>query len=98
MFMRNLSTDLGILALLSLIASPVYSFPIPSPPDLLAPNDQGPYLSRRQNGNSDAAGDLYGIGMRVGVYLQVFGMLLSCLRDEKRSRVGIQLLSSAICL
>ena len=52
---------------------------------------------RRQHGNSNAAGDLYGLGIRVGAYLQVFGMLLSCLRSGKR-RIGIRLLSSAVCV
>ena len=57
-----------------------------------------PFLSRRQNGNQDASGDLYGIGLRTGAYLQILGMLLSCIRSAKRSRAGIKLLSSAICL
>lgn len=51
-----------------------------------------------QNGNTNAAGDLYGLGMRLGVYLQVFGMLLYCLGSHHRSRTGIKLLSSAVCL
>jgi len=57
-----------------------------------------PFLSRRQNGNSDAQGDLYGIGIRTGAYLQILGMLLSCVRSHKRTRAGIKLLSSAICV
>jgi hypothetical protein len=60
--------------------------------------DHRPYFVRRQTGNQNASGDLYGIGIRVGAYLQVLGMLLACLRSEKRTRSGIKLLSSAICV
>ena len=51
-----------------------------------------------KNGSANAASDLYGLGMRVGVYLQVLGMLLYCFGSHKRSRSGIKLLSSAVCL
>ena|SRR5438046_2937073 len=54
--------------------------------------------TRRQNGNPDAGADLYGLGLRVGAYLQVFGMLLTCLRSHKRSRIGIKLLSASVCV
>ena len=53
-------------------------------------------IFRRQNGNPDASADLYGLGIRVGIYLQVFGMLLSCIRCHERSNKGIRLLSSAV--
>jgi len=59
---------------------------------------QQPYLVRRQNGNPDASGDLYGLGLRIGAYLQIAGMLLCCIRSERRTRAGIKLISSAICL
>jgi hypothetical protein len=55
-------------------------------------------MIRRQNGNPNVAGDIYGLGLRVGAYLQIFGMLLSCIRTQKRSRAGILLLSSSVCL
>src|SRR5437762_8878800 len=51
-----------------------------------------------QNGSISAASDLYGLGMRLGVYLQVFGMLLYCYGSHHRSRTGIKLLSAAVCL
>lgn len=54
--------------------------------------------TRRQNGNPDAASDLYGLGIRISAYLQVSGMLLSCLRSHHGSRVGIKLLSAAVCV
>lgn len=46
----------------------------------------------------NAASDLYGVGIRTGAYLQILGMLLSCAREQNRSRIGIKLLSSALCL
>ena len=55
-------------------------------------------LMRRQNGNPNIAGDIYGLGLRIGAYLQIVGMLLSCIRTRKSSRAGILLLSSAVCL
>lgn len=64
----------------------------------LSMGDQQPYLVRRQNGNPDASGDLYGLGLRIGAYLQITGMLLCCIRSERRTRSGIKLISSAICL
>jgi hypothetical protein len=84
----------------SLLVSPLFITPdalalsLPSIMNL----SSRPFLTRRQNGNSDAAGDLYGIGIRTGAYLQIFGMLLACIRSPKRTRVGIKLLSSAICV
>jgi hypothetical protein len=51
---------------------------------------------RREIGNSSAAGDLYGVGLRSGAYLTVAGMLLSCLRSHKRSRVGIHMISGSV--
>ena len=61
------------------------------PPELI-------YYTRRQNGSPNAAADLYGLGLRVGAYLQILGMLLPCLRSQKRSRIGIKLLSSSVCV
>lgn len=87
-----------ILALLSINAIPVYSLMASSQRKLPVQADSTSYYARRQNGNSDAAGDLYGIGIRVSAYLQILGMLLSCLRSNKRSRTGIKLWSSAVCV
>ena len=91
----NLHAMIFLAALLPVCTIPVYSLAIPSP-QIPVYADQ--YLVRRQNGNPNVAGDLYGIGLRVGAYLQILGMLLSCLRKTHRSRVGITLLSSSVCL
>ena len=42
-------------------------------------------LETRQNGNSPAAADLYGIGIRIGIYLQSIGMLMSLVRQGRGS-------------
>jgi hypothetical protein len=36
----------------------------------------------RDVANSVVAGDIYGLGVRIGTYLQVLGMLLACTRSE----------------
>ena len=90
---------LSLLALVPFVATPTYSRAIPSDGQftLLEP-EQGLELIPRQSGNPSAAGDLYGIGLRLGAYLQIIGMLLACVDSQKRSRVGIKLLSSSVCL
>ena len=95
MFTHYISTPVPIVAVLLFAAIPVSSLMIPRPPRSLP--DAGPRI-RRQIGNMNAASDLYGIGIRTGAYLQILGMLLSCGREQNRSRVGIKLLSSALCL
>lgn len=47
------------------------------------------------NGNAVAASDLYGKGVRIGIYLQVTGMLLSCCRKKAR---GMKLTCAASML
>ena len=42
------------------------------------PVEQHGQLGRRDVGNVDAGADLYGIGVRIGVYLQVIAMLIAC--------------------
>ena len=42
-------------------------------------------LETRQNGSSPAAADLYGIGIRIGIYLQSVGMLMSLVRQGRGS-------------
>lgn len=98
MFSRSFSTLLRTAIISTFIAIPIFSLTIPSRSQL--PIDTAPplHLNRRQTGNSDASGDLYGLGLRIGAYLQIIGMLLSCVRSHKRSRVGIKLLSSAVCV
>jgi hypothetical protein len=83
-----------LVILATTLALPTPSQQIPK----VGPPSTAPIHIRRQNGNSDAASDLYGLGIRVSAYLQVLGMLLSCLRDHNRSRIGIKLLSSAVCV
>ncbi len=51
---------------------------------------------RRQNGNLDAAADLYGLGVRLGAYFQLAGMLMRSFRDNQTFRVGLLLLSSTL--
>ena len=92
MFAHDILTALIVATLLALIPFPVYTVMTSSSPNLATPN------IRRQNGSAEAAADLYGLGIRVGAYLQVFGMLLSCIGYQKRSRTGIKLLSSAVCV
>jgi len=52
----------------------------------------------RQTGNPIVARDVYGVGLRVGAYLQLFGMLLLCLRSGAASSTTVLVLSSSICL
>ena len=92
----NLHAIILLTTLLPLFAILVYSLAIPSHQVTILKSDQ--ILVRRQNGNPNAAGDLYGVGLRIGAYLQILGMLLSCLRTRPDSRVGITLLSSSVCL
>ena len=42
-------------------------------------------LETHQNGSSPAAADLYGIGIRIGIYLQSIGMLMSLVREGRGS-------------
>ena len=91
-------TTILVITLVSLIAIPGYLQAVPFEHKLQLPVDSTPIRVRRQNGNPNAAGDLYGIGIRVGAYLQVLGMLLSCFRNHKNSRVGMKLISSAVCV
>lgn len=57
--------------------------------------------TKRMTGNSAAAGDLYGLGVRVGLYLQTLGMLLSLIGagkdsvQDKKSGAGLKLAISA---
>jgi hypothetical protein len=57
--------------------------------------------TKRMTGNPTAAGDLYGLGVRVGLYLQTLGMLLSFLAagknsdQDKKSGAGLKLAISA---
>lgn len=46
-------------------------------------------------GSSVAASDIYGTGVRFGIYFQVFGMLLSCIRLKSQ---GLKLTSAASAL
>ncbi|KAH7108693.1 hypothetical protein B0J11DRAFT_449544 [Dendryphion nanum] len=46
-------------------------------------------------GNTTLASDLYGDGVRIGIYLQVLGMLLCCIRHKQS---GIKLASSSTIL
>lgn len=53
-------------------------------------------VSKRSNGSSLAAGDLYGTGIRIGIYLQSIGMfLVSIPGGSKRSGAGVKLAASA---
>lgn len=94
---------MAIVPVVSLILStivPLFSLAMPvesQRPELYIPQTTLNMI-RRQNGNPGVAGDIYGLGLRVGAYLQIFGMLLSCIRTQKRSRAGILLLSSSVCL
>ena len=101
--MARLISGVGMISLVTLAlftAIPLLSLALPFDvvtPDLPA-SQVNPNLIQRTNGNPQAAGDLYGVGLRVGAYLQIFGMLFSCVRTENRSRDGILLLSSSVCL
>ena len=68
---------------------------LPIPQNQLVESTQ--HFGRRQNGNPNAAGDLYGLGLRLSVYLQITGMLLSCIRQSNSSRSGIKLLAASVC-
>ena len=101
--MGRLITRLCIVSLLPLIlytTIPILSLGMPVENSTTDSSISQPNITlfRRQYGNANAAGDLYGLGLRVGAYLQVFGMLLSCVRSENRSRAGIFLVSSSVCL
>src|SRR5579862_2631170 len=99
MFATTVSTALHLGLLIFFIAVPIYSLTLPSRNQLpLSAASPQPLVRRQQNGNPDAAGDLYGLGLRVGAYMQVFGMILSCIRDHRRSRIGVKLLSASVCV
>lgn len=98
MFASTFPKALRVFALISLAVIPIYSLTIPSRSQHPLHADSNHNFGRRENGNPNAAGDLYGLGLRVGAYLQVLGMLLSCLRSHKRSRFGIKLLSASVCV
>jgi hypothetical protein len=89
--------SLSLFNLILCAAIPIFSLAMPfaGPTDNSAPLQSA--LIRRQ-GNPQVAGDIYGVGLRVGAYLQIAGMLLSCVRTENRSRSGILLLSSSVCI
>ena len=87
-------------ALILFTAMPTLSLVVPlqdRPPDFSV-SEYNPNLIRRQIGNPNVAGDLYGLGLRVGAYLQISGMLLYCIRSRNEPRSGILLLSSSVCL
>src|SRR5579862_3689819 len=93
---------LRYVVFLAFVAITVPSY-LPSKEDQVLVPDPLPraatsFHHRRQSGNSDAASDLYGLGLRISAYLQIVGMLLSCLRTHHRTLVGIKLLSSAVCV
>src|SRR5271170_5023079 len=92
MLANIIATALRVVTFLSFIPIPVYTLTVASSSNLATRNVQP------KNGSANAASDLYGLGMRAGVYLQVLGMLLYCFGSHKRSRSGIKLLSSAVCL
>ena len=50
--------------------------------------------AKRANGNPVAASDLYGLGVRVGLYLQSVGMLFSAARMHRKSGSGVKFLAS----
>ena len=50
---------------------------------------------KRSDGNTVAAADLYGTGIRIGIYLQTLGLLLSVSRFHRTSGKGIKLIISA---
>ena len=92
MLANIIATALRVVTFLSFIPIPVYTLTLASSSNVATRNVQP------KNGSANAASDLYGLGMRAGVYLQVLGMLLYCFGSHKRSRSGIKLLSSAVCL
>src|SRR5208282_5105567 len=52
-------------------------------------------LIKRAPGDTLAASDLYGLGIRVGIYTQSLGMLFAVVRMTRSSGVGFKLASSA---
>jgi hypothetical protein len=53
---------------------------------------------RRSSGSATAASDLYGTGIRIGLYLQSFGMMLNGLAfvaKDKRGAVGVKLICAS---
>ena len=52
------------------------------------------HLTKRYNGSSFAASDIYGLGIRVGLYCQAIGMFLAAIPGPKRASIGIKLTSS----
>jgi len=46
-------------------------------------------------GSPVAGNELYGIGIRIGLYLQSLGMLLACARLTQKSGAGFKLASAA---
>jgi hypothetical protein len=85
-----------LVAFWFLIPIPVYSLPVSWPQHLVIVGSTSNI--QRRTGNAFVASDLYGLGIRLAAYLQVLGMLLSCIRTQKRSRRGIKLLASAVCV
>ncbi|EGX52827.1 hypothetical protein AOL_s00007g163 [Orbilia oligospora ATCC 24927] len=49
-------------------------------------------------GNDNAAQDLYGTGVRVGLYLQSSGLALYNYSSDKHSRQGLKIASGSICI
>ena len=92
MFAPDSLITLVIVTLLALVPFHVDTIRTSSSPDFIKLD------IRQENGNSNAASDIYGLGIRIAAYLQVLGMLLSCICYKKRSRAGIKLLSSAVCV
>jgi hypothetical protein len=92
---HRLRVHLGFLVLFCLIIFAV----LPAVGLPLARSPPGhPAIVVRQTGNPVAAGDLYGLAIRIGTYLQVLGMLLSCARSNATSGVGIKLSASIIII
>lgn len=48
-------------------------------------------------GSPDAAQDLYGLGVRLGLYLQGMGMIFSMVRSRKAG-IGVKLATGSICI
>ena len=53
---------------------------------------------REETGNSSAASDLYGLGMRLGLYFQGLGMILLAGQPNKRCGTGLKLIGGGIGL
>src|SRR6202035_3203949 len=56
------------------------------------------HAKRDPTGNESASSDLYGLGIRLGSYLQVLGMLFSCIHPKKNCGAGIKLSASAVVI